>query len=559
MTFENFIPPRSKTVLEITGELPADFESTQEKFLEIQPACDYTISEKFEAFDKKFDAILLDSAAIDNLKNSELVELIKKAGEKLNPRGRLIFNLNNIGFAENVMAILEGKPLKFKTTLSRVELEDAINAAGLNDFNPMNAGRRMPISQNLASNAKIDLTVFAYILSATPEELPQKTSIQIAIGEKIVCGAKRVFDPLNFIATEPNISTFFHDGGEVYKLLNPEIFPVRVFINQRISFNTFTEGKIFFDKMKSAGYLYVEEMDDNPVLWREGYDANGWVNFIGVHAIQTSTEYLADLLKQFNPYVKVFANQLRKIAPLRDFREESKKNLPVRIFFGAINRDRDFQDILPILNDFAQKYGDRLEFKIIANKELYEALQSKNKILVGNPNYYNGQFIPYEKYEETLRESDIALLPLLDNEFNRCKSDLKFIECGGCGAAVLASPVVYSKTIKDGENGLIFQDKKDFAKKLKLLIDDKEKRYALATAAYNYVKNNRLLSQHYEERLDWYRELLGRLDELNAEAQKRIDKIAPDFKDEKIPEPENTAIIEGKSGPNAEIIIPDTW
>ncbi|MBQ7705797.1 MAG: glycosyltransferase, partial [Selenomonadaceae bacterium] len=442
MTFENFIPPRSKSVLEITGEIPDDFESTQEKFLEIQPACDYTVSENLGTLDKKFDAILFQSAAIDNLKNSELVELIKKAGEFLNPRGRLIFTLNNIGYAENVMAILEGKPLKFKTTLSRVELEEAIKAAGLNDFNPLNAGRRVPVARGVVEASKIDVSVFAYILSATPEELPPKTSIQTAIGERIVCGAKRVFDPANFISTEPNISTFFHDGNDAYRLLNSEAFPTRIFINQRISFNSFTEGKIFFERMKESGYLYVEEMDDNPILWREGYDRNGWINFIGVHAIQTSTEYLADVLKQFNPHIKIFANQLRKISPLRDFREESKKNLPVRIFFGAINRDKDFQDILPILNDFAQKYGDRLEFKIIANKELYEALQSKNKILAGDPNFYNGQFIPYEKYEKTLRESDIALLPLLDNEFNRCKSDLKFIECGGCGAAVLASPVV---------------------------------------------------------------------------------------------------------------------
>lgn len=551
MTFENFIPPRAKSVLELTGEVPADFETTEEKFLEIQPACKYTVEKFLPKTKKKFDAILFQSALIGNMENFELVNLIKTAANFLTPQGRLIFTLENVGFAENLMAILEGKPLKCKVTLTKVELEGAIKSSGLNEFNLLNAGRRVPVARGIVEAAKIDVAVFAYIISATPKDLPEKTSIQISIGESLVCGAKRVFDPLNFIATEPNMSVFFHDSRQTYRIFHEEQFPTRIFINQRISFPTFTEGRIFFEKLSRANYLYVEEIDDNPIIWRESYEKNGFINFIGVHAIQTSTEYLAERLRKFNPQVKVFANQLRKIAPLRNFKEESEKNEPVQIFFGAVNRDRDFLDILPILNKFAQEYGDKINFKIIANKELFEALETKNKILIGDPNFYNGQFVALDKYEQTLQESDIALLPLLDNEFNRSKSDLKFIECAGNGAAVLASSTVYPKTVKDGENGFIFNDHDEFAEKLKVLIDNKEKRYELATAAYNYVKNNRLLSQHYEERLDWYRELLAKLPELNAAAQARIDKVAPKFKDEKPPQ------VEGKKDPNAEIVIPD--
>ena len=74
------------------------------------------------------------------------------------------------------------------------------------------------------------------------------------------------------------------------------------------------------------------------------------------------------------------------------------------------------------------------------------------------------------------------------------------------------------------------------------------------------MKNNRLLSQHYEERMEWYNELFSKLDELNEETQARIDKIAPNFKDEKPPEIQNTANqIEGNKGQNAEIIIPNEW
>ena len=54
----------------------------------------------------------------------------------------------------------------------------------------------------------------------------------------------------------------------------------------------------------------------------------------------------------------------------------------------------------------------------------------------------------------------------------------------------------------------------------------------VAEKAYDYVRRERLMSQHYEERLDWYFELLQRLPELTAEAEARVKKFIPLFKDE---------------------------
>ena len=558
MTFEGFIPPRSSAVLEVTGNAPEDFETSQEKFLEIQPNAAYAVEKNLPETDDKFDTILIQSAAIGNLENENLIALIKAAAAKLNKRGTLVFTLDNVGFIDNIMAILEGKPLKFKITLTKVELEDAIDAAGLNKFRSLNAARRLEIAQGIAENAQIDTATFAYIISATPDELPPSTMIQSLIGEKLVCAPVRIHIPNTFLLTEPSVSTMTVNPDRPYKFFTDEQFDNRIFINQRRSFGSFKRGVAFFNRMNKLGYLFVTEMDDHPVLWQDSYKHIGNINFIAAHAIQTSTEYLADFLRQYNPNVKVFANHLRRILPLRDFKKDADS--PIKIFFGALNRDKDFEEILPVLNQFAEEYGDRLAFKIIARTNLFNSIKSKNKTLVGNPRYYDGQFVPAAKYEETLRDCDIALLPLIDNEFNRAKSDLKFIECAGNGAAVLASPIVYEQTVKDGETGFIFHDTKEFAEKLRILIDDADKRREMATAAYEYVKHNRLLSQHYEERLDWYHEMVARLPELTAQAQARIDEIAPNFKDEKPEEIENaTQSVEGISSRNAEIIIPSSW
>ena len=213
-------------------------------------------------------------------------------------------------------------------------------------------------------------------------------------------------------------------------------------------------------------------------------------------------------------------------------------------------------DVLGKSKELAKKYGKKLAFKILARQGLYESLESENKKLIGDSRIYDGQFVPYERYEKELYTSDIALLPLQDNKFNRAKSDLKFLECAACGVAALVSPVAYSDVVKDGENGFIFYDTKDFAQKLETLIENRDKRREMATAAYEYVKHNRLMSQHYEERLDWYKELFAKLPELTAEAQARIDKEAPRFKDETPVETQRIYSPAGNSNQPAEIIIP---
>ena len=555
MTFETMIPPRSKTVLEITGEQAADFQSSEANYLLIQPNCQYTVSKDVSDIDGKFDAILIQSAVIGNLPKDELVALIKSAAEKLNKRGTLIFTLDNIAFADNVMAILQGQAPKFKVTLTKKELSDAIKDAGINEYRSLNASRRANVPQGIRDVSKTDPLVFCYILVATIEEMPPKYLIQSIIGEKLVCAPVRIHRPNAFLSTEPNIYTTSSNVDQPYHIFSKEMYENRIMINQRMTFPTFTNGVRFFDSMKSQGYLYIEEIDDNPVLWEQSYEKTGWINFISVHAIQTSTEFLADFLREHNPHVKVFDNQLQRLLPSRDFDAEFKQeDRPVTIFFGALNRDKEFEEILPVLNDVAKKYGNKVVFKILARQNLYDSLQSESKKLIGDSRIYDGQFVPYERYERELYTSDIALLPLQDNKFNRAKSDLKFLECAACGVAALASPVVYSDVVKDGENGFIFYDTKQFAQKLETLIENRDKRREMATAAYEYVKHNRLMSQHYEERLDWYKELFAKLPELTAEAQARIDKEAPRFKGE-VPV-ETVARPAGNSNQLAEIIIP---
>lgn len=565
MTFESFIPARAKNVLEIIGDAPEDFETSQEKFLEIQPECNYTVANDINKLSRQFDAILVQSPLIGTLKHDKLVALIKKIAKLLKDDGTLIFTLDNIGHADNISAILAGKPPKFRVTITQSELQDAIEDSGLNLLRSLNAGRGIQVQRQLAELAKTEMAVFVYIFTAYKKDPPKKTLIQTLIGESTVCAPSRVHMPNSFFMTEPNVFIVASPVGKPYKLFDREQFEDRIFINQRMCFPSFAVGLDFFNVLREKEILFLSEMDDHPVLWEDDYKKTEWINFRAVHAIQTSTPYLADFLSQFNPNVTVFANQLRRLPPQRNFDEEFKQKKPVTIFFGALNRDGDFMELVPVLNRFAKQYGKKLAFKILSRPNLFDALESDNKTFIGDPKRYDGQFVSYDTYESAIRSSDIALLPLRDNEFNRSKSDLKFIECAGSGAVVLASPVVYSNTIVDGKTGFIYRDEREFSNKLSLLIKNKNLRRMVAEKAYNYVRNERLMSQHYEERLDWYRELLLRLPELTKAAQERLEKFIPQFQQEiddfrarfaqnKQPRPFQ---VDKNSNQGAEIIIPE--
>ena len=105
------------------------------------------------------------------------------------------------------------------------------------------------------------------------------------------------------------------------------------------------------------------------------------------------------------------------------------------------------------------------------------------------------------------------------------KSDLKFIECASRGVVVLASPTVYARSVQHGKTGLLFNTPEEFEVLLHQVIDNRVWRRELAANAYAYVRDRRMISQHYRDRYNWYLEMLERLPELNAALTERVPEI----------------------------------
>ncbi len=220
-------------------------------------------------------------------------------------------------------------------------------------------------------------------------------------------------------------------------------------------------------------------------------------------------------MRQYNPNVAVFPNQLAYLPAPRTYSEDT-----VTIFFGALNREKDWQPIMAALNRVLVAHKHRIRVKVIHDRRFFESLKIEQKEFE--------PFCSYEGYQEIMYSCDIALLPLVSNPINEMKSDLKFIECAARGVAVLASPTVYENSIVEGETGLIYSSEKEFEIKLNLLISDAQTRRQIAGNAYDWVRDNRLLCAHYRQRRDWYLQMRDELPRLNAELRDRLPELFDD-------------------------------
>ena len=304
----------------------------------------------------------------------------------------------------------------------------------------------------------------------------------------------RVDQPLGALLAEPgvmprivNVNDTPAAGGETPRIL----------VLHRPKFDA-EPGRVHLRRLLATGHVIVCEFDDHPDFIPALADVTELQNFVGVHAVQTSTEPLAEVLRVQNPEVAVFRNAVATIPDVANYVDGA----PVTLFFGGLNREDDWPALLPALNEIAAEQGDRLHFRIVADPALFEAIRSPHKTFA--------PIVEYPTYLGLLGGSDISFMPLADTPFNRCKSDLKFIEAASHRVTPLASRTVYSGSVRDGQTGMLFADVTELRDKLRRLLADRPAARAMADAARAEVIRTRMLAYQMAARAEWYRDLWAR-------------------------------------------------
>jgi glycosyltransferase involved in cell wall biosynthesis len=236
--------------------------------------------------------------------------------------------------------------------------------------------------------------------------------------------------------------------------------------------------------------------------------------------VTCSTEYLAQEYRKLNPNVVVLPNCVDP----DDWPEEPQRNggEKVRIgIVGSVGLNSDVTHVRPVIKKLAERDDVQLVLFALPKRdastmEHVQKLYEKEYAYWDSLNIEWQPFVSMKDYIETLDnlQLDILMIPRSDDYFNRCKSNLKFLE-----ASMLEIPVVaqgwedhqspYQVDPEDEAHMSVVVDNSKWEDTLERLIQDKEWRRQVGEKARKYVTNKYAISKNIHLWTETYRKLLS--------------------------------------------------
>lgn len=219
--------------------------------------------------------------------------------------------------------------------------------------------------------------------------------------------------------------------------------------------------------------------------------------------IIVSTNCLKERLSRFNNKIVVVPNALderligdRSLLSLKS--DLGNNGCKVIGYMGTYTHDADLMMILQALRETLHRRLNNLELQLIGGTADPALIQAFNglpiKILAVGDNSEYSNFMHW--MAQTVRW-DLAIAPLEDNSFTRCKSDIKFLDYSILGIAGIYSQVPpYEKTVRHLETGyLVPNNTEAWVDAFERLLADAPLRNRLGKQAQEYVLATRTLKQ----------------------------------------------------------------
>lgn len=216
-------------------------------------------------------------------------------------------------------------------------------------------------------------------------------------------------------------------------------------------------------------------------------------------AIIVSTSFLKEKISALFPEKKIFIIPNAIDFDLWDNAKAEADEKPegiVRIgYTGCGNHDGDIQIITPVISAILKEY-ENVEFIFAQDFPcLKEIAHPRLKIIKKWAN-----IIDYPSMIKSWN-LDIGIAPLRDNEFNRSKSNLRWLEYSALKIPTVMSNVrPFTESVLQSKDGLIASTRQSWYPLLKSLIEDKSLRSKIGNAAYDRIKkdfNMDIVSEQY--------------------------------------------------------------
>jgi len=270
-------------------------------------------------------------------------------------------------------------------------------------------------------------------------------------------------------------------------------------------------------RVRLAGARLIYDVDDDLLdsvaLQKRGFqgdvrDLSARVHFLAAAAdiMTVSTSALAERLGKFNPNIVMIPNALD--ADLWNLRSDDVGTLKIeqdtkrrRITIGYVGTPTHADDLAIIRNaalDLQDRYGSNIDFQIIGGFQKHSEHFGTHVPLPKKNDYPS-----FVRWLKSNFRWDIALVPLVDEEFNIAKSYLKFLECAALGAAIICSNTrEYSSVVSHGQNGLLVDNTNNsWRDAIDQLVSSQVDRKTLAKNALRDVKTHHTLDGIADARL----------------------------------------------------------
>ena len=260
-------------------------------------------------------------------------------------------------------------------------------------------------------------------------------------------------------------------------------------------------------RCRARGVPVVYELDDNlldlhhDAPWEPytGDALRGVVAFLVRQAdgVIVSTPALAERLAHLRPGVLVVPNaldeRLFEAAPEAAAPDASVLTIG---YMGTLTHEADLRMVLAPLRALLRRHAGRVRLELVGGAaedrlaSLFEGLPFRQL----HPRHDDA----YPKFVPWMRQNlrwDVAIAPLEDDAFTRCKSDLKYLDYGALGIPGVFSDVrPYRDTVRHRETGLLAaNDERAWSEALEEIVSDAALRGRLAASARAEVHGSRML------------------------------------------------------------------
>ena len=248
--------------------------------------------------------------------------------------------------------------------------------------------------------------------------------------------------------------------------------------------------------LNSGNPTRMLSLNDEQVL--NSMNANLYQNVTNCNAVTTTTDFLRNEYLQFNPNVYVLPNMVDP-----DDWEEPMVNTSGKIrigFVGSVAHNRDYLEVKNLLDILAKRKD--VEIVLFAIPKVDPQTARIRAVLSEEIDFWNQyphewqHTVKHYNYNHTLNrlKLDMMLIPRHESYFNKCKSNLKFLEASMLKIPVIASSFSdgnspYDKDFKN-DVGILCSNEKEWIKETLALIDSPDRRKQLGENAYNYVLEN---------------------------------------------------------------------